>query len=192
MLRPHLNFFPVTTTIEFDDVPSGTAIDTHYQSQGATFASITTSPPSQSSAFATFSALARTPTNTVSIDPTSSTFYGELGGIKVTFDRLVFGVSIYARATVTPERMLVDPQDNRAFIVALDENDNFLGETTYPHPWWDPNFGDWQNLAVTSAGALQHIFVAKIKSVVFSSQHVGAPNVWAAFDTLRFWRFEAV
>jgi hypothetical protein len=183
----HLQFYPVTTTIEFDDVPSGTAIDNHYQAMGARFQTITTNPPGQSSAFATFSALAHTPPNTVSVDPSSWTFDRLLGGVQVTFDHLVYGASIFALPIVTLERL--EHTDNRPFIEAFDENGAFLAETKYPFPWWDPNFSSWENLVVTSAATLQDIFTPKIKSVVFSSQRNGAPHVLAAFDTLRFWHY---
>jgi Tol biopolymer transport system component len=188
MLQPQFRIITISTSIEFDDVPSGTAIDLHYQAKGATFQTVTTSG-GQSSTFATFSALARTPSNTVSADPASSTFDRTMGGVQVTFDQLVYGVSIYARGTITPE-LLRPTADNRPFLEAFDENGALLIETKYPYPWWDPNFGGWENLVVTSANALEHIFIPKIKSVVFSSQRNGVPHVWAAFDTLRFWRYE--
>lgn len=180
---------PKVTTIEFDDVAPGTVIDTHYQSRGATFQTVTNHPPGQSSVFAVFSTRARTTPNTVSVDAMNPGFDRSLGGIQVTFDQPVFGASIYALPYATAE--ILDPDaDNRPFLEAFDVNGNLIMEKIYPFPWSDPiNFGSWENLVVTSA--VGRNFVAKIKSVIFSSQRapIGVPYVHSEFDTLQFWHY---
>jgi hypothetical protein len=188
MIGPQHNFVPVVTTIEFDDVPSGTAIDNHYQ--GITFRVVRSNFSVPSRVYAISSGYARTAPNTVSVNPSDAFFNRTSGGIEVTFDPLVFGVSIYVRGWRTTEPMQVNPADNRPFIEAFDGDTHLLVEAKYPYTWFDPNFGEWQNLVVTSGNSFGEIFTPKIKSVIFSCQQNGYPHVWAAFDTLRFWRYE--
>jgi hypothetical protein len=179
---------PRLTTIEFDDAPTGTVIDSRYASLSASFKSITTSPPSQWSAFAVNSIGGpHTSPNGVSILPTSATFDAAHGGVEVTFATLQFGVAIWAKPYLSLEPL--SEYDNRPFLEAFDAHGGFLTASRFPFGWADPTFSSWQRLAVLSS-ADPNNRAPKIKSVVFSSESEGANPVYAEFDSLEFWVFE--
>lgn len=71
------------TTINFDDVSDGSAIDTRYAAQGVTFASITTNPVNTWSAYARKASNAETQPNVISVNQTGeAAFDANTGGLK--------------------------------------------------------------------------------------------------------------
>ena len=171
--------FRAATVINFDDVPDGTVIDTHYAAKGATFASVTTSPAKRWSTYARSIWGIESAPNGVSLvpPPTLSLFDARQGGIEVTFDKAQRWVSIDAQPILPPEYMT--PPTARPFLEAYDAKGKLLGRVYYPLPYGDAAYGSWQTLIYSSS-------VANIVKVIFSSQYNGGTPVYAVFDQLAF------
>ena len=118
--------FRAATVINFDDVPDGTVIDTHYAAKGATFASVTTSPAKRWSTYARSIWGIESAPNGVSLvpPPTLSLFDARQGGIEVTFDKAQRWVSIDAQPILPPEYMT--PPTARPFLEAYDAKGKLL------------------------------------------------------------------
>jgi hypothetical protein len=171
--------FRTATIITFDDVADNTAVDTYYTAKGVTFASITTNPPRQWSAYARQTPSAESAPNGISVIPAPylSMFDARNGGIQATFSSPQLYVSIDAMAVLPPEYF--GQPTNKPFLQSLDANGNVLQTVFYAANYGDPAFGTWQPLVITSGSA-------NIAKVIFSSQHSSGPAVYALFDRLAF------
>jgi hypothetical protein len=181
--------------INFDDVPSGTVVDTHYP--GVTFGCVVCS---SGHAYArdmnTFgSSTAASGLNVVSlVDPGSSTvtsFDARNGAVTATFAAPQRTVSIDARPQLPLE--FLGTATSKPFIEfyssATQNASTLIGRVYYPLNFGDPGFcqpatsacgGTWQTLSYTSASD-------NIVSIRLSSQYNSAnPPVYADFDNLRF------
>jgi hypothetical protein len=100
--RPIPPWLRTATVITFDDVADNTAVDTHYAAKGVTFASITTSPAQQWSAYARQTPSAESAPNGISVVPAPylSMFDSRNGGIQATFASPQLYVSIDAMPSV--------------------------------------------------------------------------------------------
>jgi hypothetical protein len=172
------------TRINFDDVQSGTAIDSHYANLGTEFKSITTSPFDQWSTYAVTSVGApHTGPNSVGLFPSGwPVFNARSGGIRA---RPLSSGAIWAKPFRSPEALGTD--DSRPFLEAFDENESYFTVTRFPVGYSDPAFETWQRMSVVSG--LTPEAAPKIGSVVFSTEAVGANNIWTEFDSLEFWTF---
>ena len=105
--RPPPNIWR-TVSITFDDVPSGTAVDSTYASSGVNFASVTY-PPRTWSAFAKempVGGSAQSGKNVLTIieaDPSNPWFDARYGALEATFSQLQQSVSVWAYAMNSPE-----------------------------------------------------------------------------------------
>jgi hypothetical protein len=175
--RPPPSWLTNSTVITFDDVPDGTVIDTHYQSKGVTFATVTNSkhrPPIWNSqpAYARKTPTAESQPNVVSVERTGgAAFDVRSGGVQAKFATPQLYVSIDALAEPIPES--VTPPTNKPFIQAFDAQGAVLYTTFYGA------YGAWQSLVVSSSSA-------NIARVVFSCQHMNQPDVFGLFDRLIF------
>jgi hypothetical protein len=164
------------TTVNFDDVPSGTDVSNHYV--GVTFSTVV---PSGRPVYAvTWQQSAKSLPNVVTLMPPNvlSCFDARNGAIKAQFTRLQKTVSIDALPLPTPET-LDQPVTNQPFLEAFGENDTYLGKVLYPIAYDTPGYGSWQTLTYSSSDF-------NIRYVLFSSQYNGAPAVYAMFDNLSF------
>ena len=171
---PRLRWF---TTVNFDDLPSGTSISAN-QYAGAT---LSTLAPSGRPVYAVaWPNTAKSPPNTVTLTAPDvlPAFDARDGAIEARFNTLQMTVAIDALPLVTPETLGL-PVTNQPFLEAYGENNQYLGKVLYPLAHGSPGYGSWQTLTFSSA-------TANIRSVRFSSQHHGAPAVYAMFDNLYF------
>ena len=174
--------------INFDDVPSGTIVDTQYIGLGVTLDCISCA---SSHAFARASSAA-SPPNVVTLvapfDPTNPSssvltfFDANLGAVTAAFSTPQQVVSIDAEAILPPE--FLDTPQNKPFLEAYSDTAqlpaNFLGRVLYPLNFGDPGYGTNQTLTFTSAAN-------NILSVRFSSQiSQPGPRVFGDFDNLNF------
>jgi hypothetical protein len=176
-IRPPHFFLP--NTITFDDVPDGTAIDTHYS--GVTFASVTDQPPKRWSTFAREWLTAQSLPNVISVnDPSTYPFFDAyVGGIEATFTSPQRWVSIGAKPLTIAED-IGQEFTHKPYIESFDAQGNFL-QIAYCGPsYGDTEWGRWKPLVLASTSA-------NIASVRFSSQyHNDPPHVFALFDYFQF------
>ncbi len=202
----NLNKRILCCTLNFDDVPSGTAIDTHYASQGITFGVVNggpnwipdptrhvyavTAPPSPNTP---------SPTNAITIYQVpvkggqSGTvwpdmFVGADGGIQVTFSKPVSSVSVSAEVAYTlgQSGMGLLPPLNLPFLVAF--NSSSATSNTWIGQALDRSdaglgFGAWGTIVPVNA---QGGAVSSVTSVVLGAdvnkKNNGTANVM--FDNL--------
>jgi hypothetical protein len=172
-------------TVNFDDVPDGTVIDTHYP--GLTFASLTTNPPSRGSAFARRLQIAAlgSAKNVLTLSMgggwTGPFFDARQGAVEVKFDQLQRSVSVQALPLNTPEPIVDwNVDDNRPFMEAFDAAGGYLGRVrAQAAPGSADYFMHWHTLTFTSPSA-------NIRSVRLSSQAHGSAYVYAVFDLLTY------
>jgi hypothetical protein len=170
-----------TVTIDFDDAPDNTVINTYYVDKGVTFGRVTTSPPSSGGpVYARHDDLAETPPNVVTLYSSSQSawftcFDAYQGGVEVKFPPAVCSVSIDAQATLSWESIGND--DNRPFMEVYNTNGAKMAEVLYPYRYDEVGFGTWQRLSYSSSRS-------NIGSIRFSSQRVGSNYVYGWFDTL--------
>ena len=180
-VHPHI--FDLPTTINFDDVPDGTVIDSHYTAKGVTFASVTDQPPNQWSAYAREWQAAETKKNVISVNAlgTDAFFDASIGGIVATFTSPKRYVSIDAAPFVTAED-IGQSFNYKPFIEGFDAQGNFIqGLVTYYGPsYGDNDWGKWKPLVLMSTST-------NIAFVRFSSQfHSSPPHVYGLFDHFVF------
>jgi hypothetical protein len=176
ILPPRL-FIPITLT--FDDVTSGTIVDSVYSCRGATMSAYPCTNCVGPHVYANLDT--STGSNDVSIfaPPAAPMFNARYGAIKISFTTapLPRKVSISAIATLAAE--WVEPVVARPFIEAFDAKGKLLAKTLYP-AFGAPGWGTWQTLTVSSLEAC-------ISSVVISSQSPGpTAAVYGSFDNLTF------
>lgn len=170
-----------TVTINFDDVPDNTVINTTYADKGVTFNKITTQPPSSGGpVYARYSNAAETSPNVITLmsateSPGLTCFDAYWGGIEAKFSLPICSVSIDTLAFLSPEALGSD--DNRPFMEIYDVNGTKLAEILYPYRYNQTGFGTWQRLSYSSPQA-------NISSIRFSCQRVGSNYTYAMFDTL--------
>lgn len=196
----------VCCTLNFDDVPSGTAIDAHYASQGVTFSVVNGGPnwvpdPTRHvyAVTAPGSPNIQSPTNAITIYQVpikggqSGTvwpdmFVGADGGIQVTFSKPVSSVSVSAEVAYTlgQSGMGLLPPINLPFLVAF--NSSSAMSNTWIGQALDPadaglGFGAWGTIVPVNA---QGGAVSSITSVVLGAdvnkKNNGTANVM--FDNL--------
>jgi hypothetical protein len=170
--------------VDFDNVPSGSAVDAAYSQLGVRFASITTSPAARWSAYACELLLdtAKSGKNVLSLHCGSGWsgpyFDAREGAVEVTFDSLQSSVSVWALPLDFPEPLA--NQDNRPFIEAFDANGAFLGRHRTALGRDDLGFfGEWQQLTYSSQAR-------NIKTVRLSCEANGPAWVYSVFDSLTF------
>lgn len=173
-----------TVTLTFDDVASGTAVDTTYASAGVTFASVTY-PPRTWSAYAREmpSGAANAPSgkNVLSLIETTPAFPwfdARYGAVEASFSQLQQSITIWAYAVDAPEGS--GSADNRPFMEAYDSAGTYLGKVKTQLGIHDANFlNHWHPLSFSSASR-------NIARIRLSSQANGLPWVYTAFDNLSF------
>ncbi len=181
----------VMTVIDFDTVPSGTVIDTHYQSYGVTFRA-------RSNSLATnhvyASALDPTPDTrpnviTLNLPSTSVGFDEATGWIDVTFSVLQQFVSIDTQAIPGLENMGM-LGNNRPYMEVFGDPIQLPGgqqlwstlATVYsPLGPFDAGFTGWQQLSYLSAAATPNI-----RRISFSCTRTAGQFVYACFDHLQY------
>lgn len=178
-------------SIGFDDVASGTNINTHYAAQGVTFSSVS------SASLNAYAVTALNPStadaghgNVVSLfaGGPGPTFVANEGAVKASFSTLQQSVSIDARMVEAIE--ILGNNSRRAFLEAFDANGQLLGSIVYyPTTWQTPGVWDtthaapWVTLSITHASP-------DIAYVLFSSQanaagaSRGQGGIYAEFDNL--------
>ena len=169
--------------IKFDDVSSGTVINTHYSPQDVAFSCVACT---SGSAFAIMTPFAASSPNVVSLHNWTSTFAGEEGAVKAQFTTPQGYVSIDARGVEALE--ILGAHQEKPFIQAFDSSGNYLETVYYPYEYGNPNWGTWQTLTISRAAT-------DIKSVIFSSrnnlvEHPGGVSrmyggIYGEFDNLR-------
>jgi hypothetical protein len=173
----------LTATINFDDVQSGSVIDTRYVDvtlkNGLTGGNV-------------FAVSRQDKTgNSVSIR-TDGSFpsyvAGEKGAVDAVFTTLQSRVSIDARGVTTPEYLGPSPPPKKPFLQALDVSGKLLAYVYYDPSRW----GEWQTLTISRP-------TADIKTFRFTSQNnwLGLKNcninpsscpsvIYGEFDNLKF------
>jgi hypothetical protein len=180
--RPPPNMWR-TVSITFDDVASGTVVDSTYAGAGVSFASVTY-PPRTWSAFARlmpFGGSGQSGKNVLSIiqkDPDLPWFDARYGALEATFSQLQQSVSVWAYAMNSPEGS--GNADNRPFMEAYDSTGKYLGKALTQLGVHDANFiGFWHPISFSSPSR-------NIAKVRLSSQANGLPWTYAVFDNLTF------
>jgi hypothetical protein len=170
--------FGIATVIKFDDVPDNTVIDSHYP--GVTFASITTNPARQWSAYARSVTGAGSAPNVVSLHGPGGGFpafdAGD-GGIQASFASPQLHVSIDACPVIPPEYLAA--VTNKPFLQAFDASGTVVQSVDYGPNYGDTNWGSWQTLSISAASAV-------ITKIVFSSHRSSGTHVYGLFDRLVF------
>lgn len=173
-----------TIVVDFDGVPSDTAVDAAFSGQGVNLASITTSPAKRWSAYAMLLQLGTGQTGKNVLTLNNGSGWGDVffdarqGAIEVTFSQAQQSVSIWAYPMNSPEGL--GNADNRPFIDAFDTNGAYLGKVRTQLGPNDPNFfAHWHPLTFASGSR-------NIRKLHLSSQAQGAPWVYTVFDTLTF------
>ncbi|HEY5147080.1 MAG TPA: hypothetical protein VII82_09950 [Polyangiaceae bacterium] len=194
--RPTVTAIALPTLIAFDNVPSGTVVDSTY-GPAALFSVVTGGPngapvpvpgahvyasvdASIVIAPCTFPSCPSPGGNLVTLNPPGKIpwFEGADGGIKVTFNAPKAWVSVSVRASGLPGVM--GTLTNEPYLIAYGAN-GYLGEVLYPLASTDPNFGTFQKITFPPSGPAQ-----AITSVILSTQQRSGPHVAAEFDNLSF------
>lgn len=179
--RPPINFWR-TVTLNFDDVPSGTAIDSTYANSGVIFASVTY-PPRTWSTYARDLMSGSSSTNGKNVLTLHTAagvpwFDARYGAIEATFSQAQKSVSIWAYAMNSSEGS--GNADNRPFMEAYDSSGKLVGKVLTQLGVHDANFyGFWHPLSISSSSR-------NITKIRLSSQANGLPWTYATFDNLTF------
>lgn len=186
-MPPATFYLPVTIT--FDNVASGTVVDTAYKTQGVTFASLLgrySSNRTRAPAFAMEMqiATAESGKNVLSISNQGSIsglyFNDSMGAVEATFSQLQQSASVWTFVAHAYETIDSSLGDNRPYIEAFDANGVEIGTNLTQLGPHDANFfGHWHPLSFSSPSR-------NIKSIRLSAQGVGSPMVLCTFDTLTF------
>lgn len=181
-LRPPPNLRR-TVMIDFESVPSGTAVDNAYATSNVTFASVTTNPAKRWSAYAMAMTLgsAQSGKNVLTVTNAAGLplFDARYGAVEAVFSQLQQSISVWAYALDSPE-CLGGAYDNRPFMEAYDANGNYLGKARTQLGPKDANFyGHWHPISFSSPSR-------NIQRIRLSSQAQGCPWVYTAFDNLTF------
>ena len=204
--RPPVSISPIPVypylnegIITFDDVTSGTAINSHYP--GVTFDVVTGGSNGLVSTGANVFALgdmqqlppvtcipsiflacpaSGNDVTTQGPPVVLAGFSGQYGGIRATFASPKTSVSILTRPMLGDEPL--GPVTNQPYLEAFDPSGNFIPVTAYyPIAYGattGPAWGTWQNLTVVAPAG------ETIGSVVFATQVDGGTLVFAEFDTM--------
>jgi hypothetical protein len=183
--------------ITFDDVPSGTAINTHYA--GVTFDLVTggsngivstggnvfamrdmENAPAVSCIASIFFACPRSGNDVTTQGPPVifPAFSGQWGGIRATFASGKTSVSILTRPMLGDESL--GAVNNLPYLEAFDPSGAFIPNTTayYPVAYGNSTWGTWQTLTVVAPAG------QTIGSVIFATQASSGVPVFAEFDTM--------
>jgi hypothetical protein len=186
-------------TIAFDNVPSGTAVDTAYQ-PGATFSVVVSGPngglqATVSHVYASADpSIVRVPCAlglpcptpggnvvTLSAPGQSPWFEGGSGGIKVAFSTPKAWVSVAVRASAMPGSTIGSNAQitNEPYMLAYGPN-GYLGEAVDSWPATDPRWGQFTTITYPAPAGQTITFV------VLSTQQRSGPHVMAEFDSLSY------
>lgn len=166
--------------INFDDVASGTNINTQYSGLGVTLGCFNGNNASfntcTGNAFALATVLANSAPNVISL---TATGFGNLvderfGFFSASFASPVASVSIDARAILPLEYL--GTTTNRPFLQAFDATGMFLGQALYSGSVYTEA---WETLTFSRAAA-------DIKFVAFSSFNSSGHPVYGTFDNLNY------
>lgn len=199
-VRPTAIQLDLPITIGFDNVPSGTAVDTAY-APGATFSVVTSGPnggfvslPNHVYAVVDRS-VAQAPCafpqpcpspggNVVTLNAPNLVpwFEGASGGIKVTFNAPKPWVSVAVRGSGLPGTSIGGNAQitNEPYIQAYSAAGAFLAETLDPYPATDARWGQFTTVTVNAPAG------QSIGFVVLSTQQRSGPHVVAEFDNLTY------
>ncbi len=171
-----------TVMIDFESVPSGTAVDNAFAALSVTFSSLTTNPAKRWSAYAMAMTLgtAQSGKNVLTIvnGTGAPLFDARWGAVEAVFSQLQQSISVWAYAMESPE--CLGSSDNRPFMEAYDSNGTYLGKARTQLGPKDANFfGHWHPLSFSSPSR-------NIQRIRLSSQAQGCPWVYTAFDNLTF------
>jgi len=167
-----------TIVINFDDVPSGTVIDTHYQAQGVTLASVLAGSGARGHAYARNSWNIETAPNGVSVvDPSiAMAFFDDATGyVELRFEFPRRWVSIDAMPIASPDDFR--PITAKPYLEVYDAAGVRLGRTVYAPKHGDAAWGTWQRLRLDVAGST-------IRSARIGSQRDNGCPVYGVFDQL--------
>ena len=180
--KPILKIVSQYTTINFDDVPDGTAIDTHYQNLGVTFQSVTDQPHNQWSAFARQSGNAQSQKNVVSVNQTGEAgFDGNEGGVLATFVKPQRYVCINVRPVIDTGAENNTDQLGTPYIQSFDPSGAYMDTYYYPLAFGQPGWGDYRPLFLQSATTT----IGMARFSVHPSAYKNAP-IYGYFDNLVF------
>ena len=171
-----------TVMIDFESVPSGTAVDNAFAALSVTFSSLTTNPAKRWSAYAMAMTLgtAQSGKNVLTIvnGTGAPLFDARWGAVEAVFSQLQQSISVWAYAMESPE--CLGSSDNRPFMEAYDSNGTYLAKARTQLGPKDANFfGHWHPLSFSSPSR-------NIQRIRLSSQAQGCPWVYTAFDNLTF------
>lgn len=167
-------------TINFDDVASGTVINTQYAGLGVTFGcfngTVSSSNECTGNVYANAAPSALSSPNALSLvaSPALPFIDERFGFFRANFSSLQSSVSIAAQAVNPPEYL--GTTTNAPFLQAFDSGGNFLGQAVYT---LNTDLEGWQVLTVNSA-------TSNIAFVAFSSFSSGGHPVYGLFDNLTF------
>ncbi len=163
--------------INFDDVASGTNINTQYTGVGVTLGCFngTVTNLCTGNAYAVTSVLANSAPNVIGLGATGGTLVDErFGYFKASFAAPVASVSIDAKAVLPPE--YVGGTTNKPFLQAFNASGTFLGEADYTASVYGET---WETLIFNRP-------TADIKFVAFSSFSSSGHPVYGMFDNLNY------
>lgn len=159
-----------TVTINFDDVPDGTIIDSHYNAD-VTFSRVLTN--FLGPVYARASADAASPPNVITVQPESPFFLSSDGAIKAVF-------------TVPQKKVSIDVRNTNVYgggiarMNIYDASGNLLSSVSGAEPF-DPGFNQWKTISFKS----QASNIAYIHLSVDTLREGGG---MALFDNLFFFR----
>ncbi len=174
----HIGRLEKATVINFDDVPSGTVIDTQYLAQGVTLASVLAGSGARGHAYARNSWNIETAPNGVSVvDPSIAValFDDATGYVEVRFAQSHRWVSIDAMPVASPDDFR--PITAKPYLEVYDAAGVRLGRASYPLNHGDPAWGNWQRLRLD-------IGSGTIRSARIGSQRDNGCPVYGVFDQL--------
>lgn len=164
--------------IDFDDVASGTNINSYYSAEGVTFGCFngTMSNMCSGNAYAVTSILANSAPNVISLlsTPGGALTDERYGYFRATFSAPVSVVSIDAKAVLPPEYL--GSTTNKPFLQAFDSSNNWLATVDYSLA---VSTEGWETLSISRA-------TNDIAYVAFSSYSSSGHPVYGMFDNLNF------
>src|SRR4029077_552323 len=152
--KPISKFLSQYTTINFDDVPDGTAIDNHYQNLGVTFQSVTDQPHRVWSAFARQTSEAQSQKNVVSVNQTGDAgFDANVGGVLATFVTPQRYVCINVRPVIDTGTETNTDQLGTPYIQTFDPSGAYMDTYYYPLAFGQMGWGDYRPLFLQTASS---------------------------------------
>ena len=157
-------------TFNFDDVGSGSIINTHYSGSGVVFECVSCANGGGPSVYAGSSAFAASASNVVTVFSAGfPNFRDTYGTVRASFLSPMTFVSIDARTGPSGE---FGSSTDFAFLSAYDSANNLLGSVS------NSAFGSWSTLALSGIGNITH--------VLFSQTSTASGVNASLFDNLCF------